>query len=182
MPARAPAGFAAKDNGSPRTTKSFPPQRRRNDRAAGIHSAVCRRRGNSGGIHTRPNLAGDRSQFLRAASGNHVFRFSGARRRFVPDCCRGHSPASHDHACASPCKKAKPETPAMTRRIRQKFFLFSAAALALCFVWGYRDLPPFGQVTSIYADKVNAITVPQRHITDAVTAVNFDIRGFDTLG
>jgi len=70
----------------------------------------------------------------------------------------------------------------MTRRIRQKFFLFSAAALALCFVWGYRDLPPFGQVTSIYADKVNAITVPQRHITDAVTAVNFDIRGFDTLG
>ena len=29
---------------------------------------------------------------------------------------------------------------------------------------------------------VNAITVPERHITDAVTAVNFDIRGFDTLG
>jgi multicomponent Na+:H+ antiporter subunit B len=29
---------------------------------------------------------------------------------------------------------------------------------------------------------VNAITVPERHITDAITDVNFDIRGFDTLG
>ena len=29
---------------------------------------------------------------------------------------------------------------------------------------------------------VNAITVAELHITDAVTAVNFDIRGFDTLG
>ena len=29
---------------------------------------------------------------------------------------------------------------------------------------------------------VNAVTVPERQITDAVTAVNFDIRGFDTLG
>ncbi len=70
----------------------------------------------------------------------------------------------------------------MTRRLRQRFFLLSAAALALVFAWGYADLPPFGQVTSSYADVVNAISVPQRHITDAVTAVNFDIRGFDTLG
>ena len=33
-----------------------------------------------------------------------------------------------------------------------------------------------------YADFVNRVTVPERQITDAVTAVNFDIRGFDTLG
>ncbi len=70
----------------------------------------------------------------------------------------------------------------MTRRIRLKFFLVSAAALALCFFWGYAGLPAFGHGSSIYADIVNAISVPQRHITDAVTAVNFDIRGFDTLG
>jgi multicomponent Na+:H+ antiporter subunit B len=29
---------------------------------------------------------------------------------------------------------------------------------------------------------INALTVTERHITDAVTAVNFDFRGFDTLG
>lgn len=70
----------------------------------------------------------------------------------------------------------------MNRHSRQTFFLVSAAALALVFGWGYAGLPRFGQVTSVYAEIVNTITVPQRHITDVVTAVNFDIRGFDTLG
>ena len=43
-------------------------------------------------------------------------------------------------------------------------------------------LGPVGLAQSKYGDTVNAITVAERHITDAVTAVNFDIRGFDTLG
>ena len=50
------------------------------------------------------------------------------------------------------------------------------------FFLAYSPLAPFGYVQSQYGDMVNAITVPERHITDAVTAVNFDIRGFDTLG
>jgi multicomponent Na+:H+ antiporter subunit B len=70
----------------------------------------------------------------------------------------------------------------VTRRIRRIFFLISAAALAWVFFLGYRPLAPFGYVHSQYGDLVNAVTVPERHITDAVTAVNFDIRGFDTLG
>ncbi len=70
----------------------------------------------------------------------------------------------------------------MNRHFRQAFFVLSAAGLALLLGWGYAGLPRFGQVTSIYADIVNAASVPQRHITDVVTAVNFDFRGFDTLG
>lgn len=70
----------------------------------------------------------------------------------------------------------------MTRAIRRSFFLLSAVLLILVFWNGYSKLPPVGAVTGIYGDTVNAITVSERHITDAVTAVNFDIRGFDTLG
>lgn len=70
----------------------------------------------------------------------------------------------------------------MTKRVRRIFFLLSAAALAWVFFLAYSPLAPFGYVQSKYGDMVNGIAVPERHITDAVTAVNFDIRGFDTLG
>lgn len=70
----------------------------------------------------------------------------------------------------------------MTRRVRRIVFLVAAAALAWTFFLAYRPLAPLGFVKSKYGDLVNSITVPERHITDAVTAVNFDIRGFDTLG
>jgi multicomponent Na+:H+ antiporter subunit B len=70
----------------------------------------------------------------------------------------------------------------MTRQIRGVFFLLSAAMLAWVFLLAYGRLAPAGFAQSNYGDTVNAITVAERHITDAVTDVNFDIRGFDTLG
>lgn len=70
----------------------------------------------------------------------------------------------------------------MTRRGRKVFFSISAVALAWLFAIAYSRLAPAGFVRSQYGDLVNAITVFELHITDAVTAVNFDIRGFDTLG
>lgn len=70
----------------------------------------------------------------------------------------------------------------MKRKTRTALFLVSALLLAVVFWFAYSNLPPSGQIESPYGDAVNAITVSQRHITDAVTAVNFDIRGFDTLG
>jgi len=70
----------------------------------------------------------------------------------------------------------------MNASARKILFLLSAAALAWTFFLGYRALPAVGFAHSNYGDTVNAITVPERHITDAVTDVNFDIRGFDTLG
>ncbi len=70
----------------------------------------------------------------------------------------------------------------MTRGSRRIVFLFSAMALAVVFGMAYSHFPPIGYVQSNYGDLVNSITVPELHITDAVSAVNFNIRGFDTLG
>jgi multicomponent Na+:H+ antiporter subunit B len=70
----------------------------------------------------------------------------------------------------------------MTRATRKTFFLISALLLATVFSLGYSQMQPVGFVPSEYGDRVNQVVVSQRHITDAVTAVNFDIRGFDTLG
>lgn len=70
----------------------------------------------------------------------------------------------------------------MTRSVRYAFFLLSAVLLMVVFWNAYSKLPAVGAVKGVYGDTVNVITVPERHITDAVTAVNFDIRGFDTLG
>jgi multicomponent Na+:H+ antiporter subunit B len=70
----------------------------------------------------------------------------------------------------------------MNRQVRRVLFFVGAALLGWTFFLAYSPLPPLGHIASRYGDLVNAITVPERHITDAVTAVNFDIRGFDTLG
>lgn len=70
----------------------------------------------------------------------------------------------------------------MNRHVRRVLFFIGAALLGWTFFLAYSPLPPLGHIASRYGDMVNAITVPERHITDAVTAVNFDIRGFDTLG
>jgi multicomponent Na+:H+ antiporter subunit B len=70
----------------------------------------------------------------------------------------------------------------MTRRNRTRFFLLSASLLAVVLAFGYAGLAPAGRGASLYGDTVNSLTVPRRHVTDAVTDVNFDIRGLDTLG
>jgi multicomponent Na+:H+ antiporter subunit B len=43
-------------------------------------------------------------------------------------------------------------------------------------------LPPFGAPTEQYGATVNALLTAARHVTNMVAAVNFDVRGFDTLG
>jgi multicomponent Na+:H+ antiporter subunit B len=65
---------------------------------------------------------------------------------------------------------------------RTLFLLPLLAGFGLLLVWGLLGLPPVGQYLGPYGDVVNAATVPERHVTDAVSAVNFDYRGFDTLG
>jgi multicomponent Na+:H+ antiporter subunit B len=70
----------------------------------------------------------------------------------------------------------------MTLRGRTTLFLVGAAGLTLLLLWGYSGLPHFGHYRGPYGDVLNAVAVPERHITDVVTAVNFDYRGFDTLG
>ena len=66
----------------------------------------------------------------------------------------------------------------MNARARTALFLAGAAGFAAIFARAIPLVRPNG----VYADFVNRVTVTERQITDAVTAVNFDIRGFDTLG
>ena len=70
----------------------------------------------------------------------------------------------------------------MTRRFRNAVFLLGAAGFFLFYLWGLHLLPGFGNYPGPYGNIINAICVYERHTTDAVTAVNFDYRGFDTLG
>ena len=70
----------------------------------------------------------------------------------------------------------------MTPRVRRVVFVLAAGTLAVLLARGFGALPAFGRFGGSYGLLLNQISVPQRHITDVVTAVNFDFRGFDTLG
>ncbi len=70
----------------------------------------------------------------------------------------------------------------MNRSARVAIFLVSAVALLAIYLWGLQALPPFGHYQGPYGNVLNQVAVYERHATDVVTAVNFDYRGFDTLG
>jgi multicomponent Na+:H+ antiporter subunit B len=70
----------------------------------------------------------------------------------------------------------------VTRRGRLLLFLPAAAVLAIGLVWAFAGLPDFGHFSGVFGLTVAHLAVPQRHTTDAVTAIVFDYRGFDTLG
>lgn len=70
----------------------------------------------------------------------------------------------------------------MSRRARLALFGVSVLGFAALLVWGVADLPPFGHYPGPYGDLIAKLTVPQRHMANAVTAVVFDYRGFDTMG
>ncbi len=68
------------------------------------------------------------------------------------------------------------------RRLRGVVFGAGVVGFAAVFLLGLSGLPPVGRYRGPYGDVINQATVPERHVADAVTAVNFDYRGFDTLG
>lgn len=70
----------------------------------------------------------------------------------------------------------------MNRHARLILFVTSAVALFLVYFSAIRGLPPVGHYKGPYGDVINQVGVFERHATDLVTAVNFDYRGFDTLG
>jgi multicomponent Na+:H+ antiporter subunit B len=67
-------------------------------------------------------------------------------------------------------------------KFRLALFAAGAAGLLLFYVAAFLRLPAPGKIQSLYGELINRQTVSQRHVTDAVTAVNFDYRGFDTIG
>lgn len=65
---------------------------------------------------------------------------------------------------------------------RRWFALAGIAVSMAVYAWGLVGLPRFGNARQPYGLLLNGITVELRHATDVVTAVNFDFRGFDTVG
>ncbi len=65
---------------------------------------------------------------------------------------------------------------------RMVIFAAGALGLALFYVAAFLRLPGPGGIQSRYGELINRQSVSQRRVTDAVTAVNFDYRGFDTIG
>lgn len=70
----------------------------------------------------------------------------------------------------------------MTAGVRRAVFLVSAAVAAGLWCWGAWGLPGFGRYPGPYGPVINHLVTGQRHVTEAVAAVTFDYRGFDTLG
>jgi multicomponent Na+:H+ antiporter subunit B len=70
----------------------------------------------------------------------------------------------------------------MTPSQRRWIFLVAVAGLAAFVVWGLLGLPGFGHYPGPYGFIINRVALRQTHATGTVSAVNFDYRGFDTLG
>jgi multicomponent Na+:H+ antiporter subunit B len=69
----------------------------------------------------------------------------------------------------------------VTPRARRLLFLIAGAGFAAFYAWAIFGLPAFGHYRGPYGNIINRIATPERHVTDTVTGVNFDYRGFDTL-
>jgi multicomponent Na+:H+ antiporter subunit B len=61
-------------------------------------------------------------------------------------------------------------------------FLAAMTGLAALYLWGLAGLPGFGHYPGPYGDVINQIAVTQTHATGVVSAINFQYRGFDTVG
>ncbi len=70
----------------------------------------------------------------------------------------------------------------MSFRWRKAVFITGGLVFLLLYGWGARNLPGLGHYPGPYGDVLNNVAVYERHATDVVTAVNFDYRGFDTIG
>jgi multicomponent Na+:H+ antiporter subunit B len=65
---------------------------------------------------------------------------------------------------------------------RRWLFLAGAAGLVAFYLWGLSGLPGFGNYPGPYGPAILRIAVAQTHATGVVSAVNFEYRGFDTVG
>lgn len=70
----------------------------------------------------------------------------------------------------------------MTDRVRLRCFLAAGAVFFGLYAYAALNLPPWGDYRGPYGDAIARLSVYERHATDAVNAINYDYRGFDTLG
>lgn len=70
----------------------------------------------------------------------------------------------------------------MSVRIRAWVYVISAVILFGTMMVAIGGLPPFGSFSGPYTDMLLQIATLERSVYNVPTAVNFDYRGFDTLG
>jgi multicomponent Na+:H+ antiporter subunit B len=70
----------------------------------------------------------------------------------------------------------------MTSAQRRWMFGIGAAGLIAFLLWGLSGLPGFGNYPGPYGFIINRIALGQTMATGTVSAVNFEYRGFDTVG
>jgi multicomponent Na+:H+ antiporter subunit B len=70
----------------------------------------------------------------------------------------------------------------MTPTARRWAFIVGVAGLAAFFLWGLSGLPGFGRYPGPYGFVISHLAVAQTNATGVVSAVNFEYRGFDTVG
>jgi multicomponent Na+:H+ antiporter subunit B len=70
----------------------------------------------------------------------------------------------------------------MTPGQRRRVFLVAGAGLVAFYLWGLSGLPGFGHYPGPYGPAILRIAVAQTRATGVVSAINFDYRGFDTVG
>jgi multicomponent Na+:H+ antiporter subunit B len=70
----------------------------------------------------------------------------------------------------------------MTPRRRRLIFLVAGAGLVAFYLWGLTGLPGFGRYPGPYGFAILHVAVAQTHATGVVSAINFEYRGFDTVG
>jgi multicomponent Na+:H+ antiporter subunit B len=70
----------------------------------------------------------------------------------------------------------------VTRRVRIAVFLPALGVFGGLLAWAVAGIPDFGHFQGRYGHLLNHVVVPERHMSNVVTAIVFDYRGFDTLG
>ena len=70
----------------------------------------------------------------------------------------------------------------MSPRLRLLVFCLACLCVLPAVVHVVAHMPRFGSHPLPYGDAVNAAAPAERHVINMVSAVNFDYRGFDTLG
>ncbi len=70
----------------------------------------------------------------------------------------------------------------MSNATRRWVFFAAIAGFAAFYLWGLTGLPGFGNYPGPYGLIINKIAVARTNATGVVSAVNFEFRGFDTVG
>lgn len=70
----------------------------------------------------------------------------------------------------------------MTPGQRRWIFLAAGTGFVAFFLWGLSGLPGFGNYPGPYGPAILRVAVAQTRATGVVSAINFEYRGFDTVG